>query len=344
MPDYIKMYAYLIISIGVLVYMNVKRKKTKRRELDDEKVTPIIQNKYEKIYNDLCKEPEFQKFKKNKIHKIANSNIFLCILIFFGILFLASIFLIPLLGGVSLLILVYVLPIFQIVLLIYLVIVAISFFTEEKVSDTYQFNVFLIFMMKHYPTYICSFTKKISEIEYGIKAYVESYDSFESKYLFSYVLKGNHAVRFSQVKTVYNGVDHNGNRKRIITFEGLAGSVNLNGQKLEHDIFIGHNSKSNIKLDNEEFEKRYNVYAENEIEAYKFLTPTFMEKLINLDDIVSFDFLIEKDVLSFRLAVEDFFRIYKTEEEIIGSLERYDRIFKFIEATLDELIQEIEGK
>ena len=69
-----------------------------------------------------------------------------------------------------------------------------------------------------------------------------------------------------------------------------------------------------------------------------------MERLIKLDDIAAFDFLIEKEKISFRVAVDDFFEIYNEEDLIIKSLDKYDTILKTIEETLSELIQEIEGK
>jgi len=48
--------------------------------------------------------------------------------------------------------------------------------------------------------------------------------------------------------------------------------------------FSDRQNTSRIKLENETFNQRFNIYASDEHEAYYILTPHFMEKLIKLDD------------------------------------------------------------
>lgn len=332
----------MIVFLLVIFVIVIANKNAKKRKINDVKDISLIRDKYKKFYDELSLDPEFKKFQNNKVYNFFKTK---GIFLFLGMFLLPIIFtLFSFIDGAAFFFPIVIAPIVTVGMIAFIVIAIMSGHAQNKVSKVYKDKIFRKFLSEYYPGYYYDDTKGLAQMEYRMKPYVSYYNRYYSENLFDYKLKDKYAVKFSELKTVHESRDSDGDTHRTTTFQGLAGYVIIDSNKLNNTIFIGHNSKSNIKLDNEEFEKIYNVHSDNEIEAYKFLSPTFMERLIKLDDIAAFDFLIEKEKISFRVAVDEFFEIYNEEDVIIKSLDKYDTILKTIEDTLYNLIKEIEEK
>jgi len=73
--------------------------------------------------------------------------------------------------------------------------------------------------------------------------------------------------------------------KRFTGFLQIRSNENrLFGNSKPMRWFNDKQNTSRIKLENEAFNERFNIYASDEHEAYYILTPHFMEKLLRLDD------------------------------------------------------------
>ena len=332
----------MIVFLLVVFIIVIANKNAKKRKINEVKDISVISGKYKKFYDELSLDPEFKKFQSNKMYNFFKTK---GIYLFLGVFILPIIFtLFSFIDGAAFFFPIVIAPIVTVGMITFIVIAIMSGHAQNKVSKVYKDKIFRSFLREYYPGYYYDDTTGLQETEYRIKPYVSYYNRYYTENSIDFKLKDKYPVKFAELKTVHESRDSDGDTHRTTTFQGIAGYVIIDSNKLNHTIFIGHNSKTNVKLDNEEFEKIYNVHSNNEIEAYKFLSPTFMERLIKLDEIAAFDFLIEKEKISFRVSVDEFFEIYNEEDVIIKSLDKYDTILKTIEDTLYNLIKEIEEK
>ena len=103
-------------------------------------------------------------------------------------------------------------------------------------------------------------------------------------------------------------------------------------------------SKSNIKIDNSEFEKSYNIYAENSIQAYQLFTQDIMEKILKYNKETSIypEIIVKESNLYIRIADEELF-----EPTLLNMgfdktvLKKYYEIIKLVDEISNHLLNTI---
>jgi len=297
------------------------------------------ENKYKKLYETILLEPDFKDYKiEATCKKIVEKGVYVMM-----ILFIIGILLKPILKN-EFISIANVLLIASLLLLLILSTVKLYVVNDVyKKSGLFNEKILHRFLKEFFPNYTSELNNGFSQLDYDIRKYVEKYNKYFSSNLIKYKLNNKYDVMLHKLQTIYETIDENGNRHQKITFSGLVGKVLLRKNIIDTPLFIGHDSKTNIKLDNEEFEEIYNVHATNEVDAYKILSPVFMETLIKINEKAKIDFLIEKNNLLFRLEASEFFDSYISEKKTIELLYMYEYIFKMLEDILSETIDNIEN-
>lgn len=125
----------------------------------------------------------------------------------------------------------------------------------------------------------------IGRSEYNSKAFLDHYDRFHSSDLVTTNNKYN--LVFSDVHTEDERTDDEGHTYYVTSFLGLAGfcdiakPINTN-LLIVNNRLLGSKNKSNVKVDMPEFEKVFDVYAENKIIAMQLLTSDVMTDILDL--------------------------------------------------------------
>ena len=187
-----------------------------------------------------------------------------------------------------------------------------------------------------------------SNIEINYKKAIFDATTFSRFYADDYYIEenlSNDIIRIYKLRTEYV------NNKYIPTFEGLFTHF-LSTKDISTYIQIlaklPVTPDNSIKMDNEEFNKRFDVFSENEIITMQLLTSDMMESLIDFYDkyYISYDIEIRNNVVYIRFFTGPMF-----EPKILGdsvdkqSLFTYYCILKFVlEVTqkVNKTLQELE--
>ena len=151
----------------------------------------------------------------------------------------------------------------------------------------------------------------IERIYYDIASNNEEYDveRFSSHNLIEIPINENkYNLKLSNVFTVIEETyyDVNDKIKRRIenVFGGMVGMVRLPFNINSKLVITEKNVKNNlVELDMKEFEKKFNVSANNEVIAFQILTADVMQKLIDMEDKdynTKFDIVVNNDILYIR--------------------------------------------
>lgn len=126
--------------------------------------------------------------------------------------------------------------------------------------------------------------------EYLIKdsCVIPSYDNVH----YDDVFIGNHKnVRFEIIEAKYTKTEGTGKNRRTVTvFSGAILKVDMNKRFEGHTIirsdtlfhFSPHQNLNHTELEDVVFEKKFDVFTDDEIEARYLITPSFMERLTKL--------------------------------------------------------------
>ena len=181
--------------------------------------------------------------------------------------------------------------------------------------------------------------KGLTETEYD-KGEWESYDSFfsEDKLIIPLKLNSSEGIetnlQIAEVHTEERHEDSEGNVSYVTTFWGMAGSVTLpksiNGKiKVKNDgaaLF----SKDKIKMDMVEFEKLFDVQADDRIKAMQILTSDVMTDMIDVVKTtkIEFEFYLKDDKMYIRFHTGAMF-----EPDTFGKTMKFEELKEYFDIT-----------
>lgn len=173
----------------------------------------------------------------------------------------------------------------------------------------------------------------IEEKEYSASKFYEEFDTYKTEDL----MVGN--LNTSQVK-MCEVLSQLKNKREVITnFHGLFCHINLE-EKVNGQIIITTKDKvlsnrTEVKTEDEEFNKVFNIYSEDKINTYTFLNDKTRKDLIDLYKFtkMSMDIKISKKDIFIRFNCGPIF------ENLIFTLEEKSKVYKFI--LMCEIIKDI---
>lgn len=148
----------------------------------------------------------------------------------------------------------------------------------------------------------------ISVNTYNARLYNDDYDRFYSSNLIS---DDKSHIVFSIVHTEIESKDSDGNSTYSTNFFGLAGKKTLDKNiKTTFSVLTNGSaflSSDRVKLDSKNFEKYFDIDADDKVMAMRFLTSDVMEKILDLKTNFNYDFEfgIINDTLYFRISLND---------------------------------------
>ena len=307
-----------IIAIFIMIFSAIKNliasKKVGKVNVDiNQKI------KYKKIINDN---------KKLKILFIVNI-ILLIIIIFLLVLFILKIqteerFLI------------------FTILIIMTIVCAINYYVSNKI---FKEEIIIKALNEISPDLVYNHNKGISEADYRFADF-EKYDRFKSEDLISGNILNNSFI-ISDVLTynTENVYKHRGHYRKKV-FSVLVAKVNLK-KDIQSFIYIINNklrlfdSKYKIIIDNESFNKKYDVYSDNEILTMRILTPAVTSLILDMETKtgVPFELKIYKNVIYFRFYTKNLFQLGLTANSSAKNLAYSLEIINCIQAIMKELLQ-----
>lgn len=146
-------------------------------------------------------------------------------------------------------------------------------------------------------------------------------------------------------------INPNGNEAiQIITiFDGLFAKINLKKSinstlNIIRDYGITLPTNQKLEMDSSEFEKKFNVYSNNEIIGMQLLTPDVQEDILYLYNKynINFNIYIFENRMYVLFNTGNMFEIFSTKNNPIKMLERYFEIMKFIHNLVEKIIMTIE--
>ena len=186
-----------------------------------------------------------------------------------------------------------------------IVFLIICLFGRTSLSKSVAFLLFVILILligKVYSKYKIFFKEKI------VKKVIEEYNNdliyspnmgfpineylscnfkeiMDKYYSEDLVVSKDKTFRFADIETRKFHIDSNGEKSERITYSGSIASMSIKYINLK--LFLDSNRLVNnkylkIDLENEEFNKLFSIYTDNELLAYKLLTPDVMEKFVEL--------------------------------------------------------------
>lgn len=154
-------------------------------------------------------------------------------------------------------------------------------------------------------------------------------------------LSQNVYIKMSDLDVEYEtGSTDNSGSSRTIVFQGLFAMTNCNidiGTNIKikrHEIRV-FDSKDRFKLDDEVFEKHFDVYTQDGVKTMQILTPDIMEQLVNFVDVsgIKFEVVFDGNKILFRFFTGKMFEPSVFKDSMDPQiLEFYSNILKF---TLD---------
>jgi len=188
----------------------------------------------------------------------------------------------------------------------------------------------------------------INESKYNSRAFQDRYDRFSSEDL---VMTNNEfELVFSEVHTEDRSEDKDGNTTYSTSFLGIYGYCNI-CRDINTDISITSNrlfgGKTKVKMDMPQFEKIYDVFADDKIVAVQLLTADVMTELLDLKEKLGymFEIVIERGKIYFRIHSGDMFEmaVFKNSmgvellHKYYNILEHIDKITKMINKNIQQL-------
>lgn len=186
------------------------------------------------------------------------------------------------------------------------------------------------------------------------KGEFESFDLFSSEDLIEGLLDEKYAIRMAEVHTQEETRDSDGNRHTYTLFHGIFGNVECakdigttlkvrTDKGMLGNIFSG---KSKIEMDSAEFEKYFDIYAENKIIAMQILTSDIMAMMIEFkeESKIKYELTIKQNQIYIRFHTGEVFEPKMFTHSLdYDMLKRYYDIIEFIFKVSREINKAIEN-
>lgn len=152
-----------------------------------------------------------------------------------------------------------------------------------------------------------------------------------------------------QEETKEEDEDGNETTETTTIFNGLFGKINLN-KSINSNLNITRGyglslfSKQKLEMDSHEFEKKFNVYTDNNIIAMQLLTSDIQEDILELYNKykIDFDIIIMNDKMYVLFHTGNMFEAFSTKNSPNQVLEEYFEIMKFIYKLVKKVLITIE--
>lgn len=184
----------------------------------------------------------------------------------------------------------------------------------------------------------------ISGKEYRMCHFMEIYDYFHSEDL---IVNQNKGFECCDITLEREYEDINDKIRHEIVFKGSLAKMEI--KNIECNIFLGNyrsgifnNNFQKIAFENDTFNRVFTTYTDNELVAYKILTPDVMEQFVELKEksLIDLDIRIINDHIYIRfLSGDSFIPVLHNEKEeidnIMESLAMVEEIIKTMDAVKD---------
>jgi len=190
----------------------------------------------------------------------------------------------------------------------------------------------------------------ISRQIYDKGDYNEYYNRYYSDDYFNAKTQSSNVVEIAEVKTVQHTTRRNSNghttSRNVTKFHGVFSRVRLT-KPLNSFLRITSNndftsSSNKLNMDSSEFEKHFDVFADNKIIGMQLLTADIMEVLLNFKNKhkITFDIFINNYNLYLRFHCAEIFEpvSFKGDGFDKNSLAKYYDILSFINSLTEKLI------
>ncbi len=294
----------------------------------------IKNNKMGKVNVDVNKKIKYKKLinDNKKLKTLFIVNIIILIIIFF----LLILFILKLFTEERFL--------YFAILFIMIVICVINYYFSNKI---FKEEIIVKILDEISPDLFYNHNKGISEKDYRFADF-EKYDIFKSEDLISGKILNN-SFSISDVLTykIENVYKHRGHYRKKV-FSGVVAKVDLK-RDIQTFIYIINNkirlfdNKYKITIDNESFNKRYDVYSDNEILTMRILTPAVTSLILDMETKtkIPFELKIYKNVIYFRFYTKNLFNLGLTVNSNAKSLAYSLEIINCIQTIMQELLQVI---
>ena len=153
-----------------------------------------------------------------------------------------------------------------------------------------------------------------------------------------------------QEETTERDKDGNETTRTTTIFHGLFGKINLN-KSINSNLIITKNNgfsffnKQKLEMDSYEFEKAFNVYADNNIIGMQLLTSDIQENILALYNKykIGFHISIIHDKMYVLFNTGSMFEVFSTKSSPNEVLEKYFDIMKFIYKLVDKILRTIDS-
>lgn len=266
-------------------------------------------NEFNKLYNELCQSDYIELNKYLKIKKIATIIFALSFAIGFLSIYLSINNVIDIQGILFLLAIIF-------FVISFIVLIIITNKTDKLIVSDYYNNIIYKIVNNIFPDSKYSYYSGLPEHIYHKCNYLTGYNIYKRESLVSTTLN-NEDLMFSEIETIEETTDSEGNTSRYTTFAGAAAYLKCmpnieSNLRITTDLsFSGKaiSRKKRIELDSNEFEKHFDVLCDNKINAMQFLTSDVMDKFVNLlkESKIPFEIYIEKGTgIFFKFHIQKF--------------------------------------
>ena len=285
-----------------------------------------MEDKFEKIYNELCEENNKILEEARQARNKSVLKVFLICIIANIIIYLIDKQHIFLLFSLS----------FSCIVILIVISKAIT-----KYRELFKKNIITEIVKKCDKNLHYSPETGLSKYDYSLSHFDNSFDEIYSEdRIFGKVKKENQfqmAKITKKIVRVYKDEQGVTQKEKKVTFKGLYGIVKLQ-KNVNSKMYIASNSiikkydSKRVEMDSAEFEKEYDCLTEDKILAMKIFTSDLLEKMLlfKKENINGFEIKIEDDMLYFRARVGEMFEPQKMKEALEKTGIDYDKSNYFV--------------
>ena len=320
----IALFGTFYVILFILIIYSIVRKSGKKIKINEE-----VSSKYKDIAYELIKDNKELNIQRR------NHNILALIKGLFVIGIFCMFILISVIGPAAI--------IFMVILIITLIVIQLTTGKSNLIFDKILPDI----IEKHYKDFKYDHSKGIDKLTYR-EARFEGFDRYRSDDLILGKVCG-YDFCMSEVHTERRHTDKDGHTHYTTIFHGAFSKVTLN-KDLGCFITIVNNriklfSKDYyITIDNEAFEKNYDVFTDDKIKVMRLLTPDVTTKMIDLynETGIYCEVKIMNNLLYIRLYTGALFNLSFSNAEkealMVGkSLAVIDSVFKIMENFIKEV-------
>lgn len=273
------------------------------------------------IYNEIYSKygEEISKVQSAKKKKVKIAFIIYCILILILILVKA-----------------YFLILHFSIFYIVISIIVINLISGKNGNNVYKTGVINDLVRAVFPNSQYKYTDGISSREYNSKAFSDHYDRYHSEDL----VVTNNAINliFSEVHTEVESTDEDGHTTYSTSFLGIAGFCDLvkplnTNLYITSNRFLARRNKTNVKVDMPEFEKTFDVFADNKITAMGLLTADVMTEFLDIKKELGsmFELAIEGNKIYFRMHTGNSFEMSLIKDSMgVDKIKKYYDLLRHV--------------